>query len=133
MKKTVKVDNLVKLLRKAIRTLGVEKMTPSAPDAYKGSRAAVHVISVRLGEHLGLVLSTPEHDKFMRRIFGSTHMSVSKQTRKGPGWTSYREVRRRADQACTCDGGVTTGCSSCVAARELKRRYDPMPDDGYHS
>lgn len=30
-------------------------------------------------------------------------------------------LRRRAAEACTCDGGNTTGCSACVAERQLKR------------
>lgn len=30
------------------------------------------------------------------------------------------DLRRRAAQACTCDGGNTNGCSACVAERQLK-------------
>jgi hypothetical protein len=29
------------------------------------------------------------------------------------------DLRRRAAQACTCDGGNTRGCSACVAERQL--------------
>lgn len=127
MKKTVKVNSLIRCLREARRVYQL-----SADDSgitWHASRL-LGTIAYHLAQELGLDPSTPEYTRFMDRVWGKRKpqilagnpgidKTVSKSTQYSPECLAL--LRIQANRACTCDGGNTNGCSACVAERRLKQ------------
>lgn len=128
MKKTVRVRPLIRALRTFVKE---HKLLRDDHTITWRSSRLVGAIAWHLAQELGLDPSTPEYTRFMDRIWGKrtlgamlvaavgTGKTVSKETQWTPEY--LEELRFRARQACTCDGGNTNGCSACVAERRLKQ------------
>lgn len=125
--KTIKVAALIKILQDARRRTHIHCMAQHSPADRTGAIFELGLIAGLLGDALKLKSGSKEHKKFITQVWGLDRTGLTTKVTK-----EVKQIKRESEeyiaqvlytsqQACKCDGGNTTGCSACVAEREVKR------------
>ena len=117
MKTSLSMDEIIETLREARKRTETHCMPQHSPEDNQGARFELSLIIGLFADELGFPKGLDsESSKFLRRIWGKPSAQVQKESLE-----YVAETYRRAREACTCDGGRTTGCPACSAEKEVAR------------